>query len=512
MSASAGARPALRRGRIRAVDVRSALGLVGTQAKLLGVTALLPAAVAIGYGERFWNFLVAGALTSGGGWLLERRATGSRRVGVREGFLVVALTWLVAAAFGAIPYLLSGVGQIDRPLDAYFESMSGFTTTGATVLTDIDALPRGLLFWRQLTQWLGGMGIIVLALAVLPRLRVGGRQLLESELSGPDVEPLTTRIRQTAQRLWILYVGFTLLQALVLVVIGLTGIDDRMNPFNAVGTALTTMPTGGFSPENRSAITLAATTQWVIALFMVVAGINFALMYRTIVRRQPRALPRDEEFRVYIGLLVLGATVLAVELWTEGLDSGEAAIRHGVFQAVSMMTTTGFASANYVVWPTLALMAIVGLMFLGGSAGSAAGSVKVVRHLLLGKVLRRELAQTVHPELVQPIRLNSIVVDERTLRAVGSFILLYIGIFIVGASLLAIDAARAGVELSVQDSIAAAAATLGNVGPGLGFAGPLGSYEPFSDLSSVVLIGLMWLGRLELLPVVVLFTRSYWRN
>ena len=512
MSASAGARPVLRRPRIRAVDVRGALGLVGTQAKLLGVTALVPAAVALGYGERFWNFLVAGAITSGGGWLLERAGSGERRVGVREGFLVVALTWLVAAAFGAIPYVLSGVGQIDRPLDAYFESMSGFTTTGATVLTDVDALPRGLLFWRQLTQWLGGMGIIVLALAVLPRLRVGGRQLLESELSGPDVEPLTTRIRQTAQRLWILYVGLTVLMAFVLAVLGWTGVDDRMDLFHAVGHALTTMPTGGFSPENRSAITLAATTQWVIAVFMVVAGINFALMFRTIVRRQPRALPRDEEFRVYIGLLVFGATVLAVELWTEGLDTGEAAIRHGVFQAASMMTTTGYASANYVVWPTLALMAIVGLMFMGGSAGSAAGSVKIVRHLLLGKVLRRELAQTVHPELMQPIRLNSIVVDERTLRAVGSFILLYIGIFIVGASLLAIEAARAGVELSVQDSIAAAAAALGNVGPGLGFAGPLGSYEPFSDLSSVVLIGLMWLGRLELLPVVVLFTRSYWRN
>jgi trk system potassium uptake protein TrkH len=346
VTARTGVRPVLRRARIRAVDIRGALGLVGTQAKLLGVTALLPAAIAIGYGERFWNFLLAGALTSGGGWALERAGAGSRRVGVREGFLIVALTWLVAAAFGAIPYLLSGVDQIDRPLDAYFESMSGFTTTGATVVTDVDALPRGLLFWRQLTQWLGGMGIIVLALAVLPRLRVGGRQLLESELSGPDVEPLTTRIRQTAQRLWILYVGLTVLMALVLAVIGWTGVDERMDLYHAVGHALTTMPTGGFSPENRSAITLAATTQWVIALFMVVAGINFALMYRTIVRRQARALPRDEEFRLYVGLLALGATVLAVEVWSEGLDSGEAAIRHGVFQAASMMTTTGYASAN----------------------------------------------------------------------------------------------------------------------------------------------------------------------
>jgi trk system potassium uptake protein TrkH len=509
---TARARPAGRRPRIRAVDLRGALGLVGTQAKLLGLTALLPAAVAIGYGERWWNFVVAGTLVSGVGWGLERAGAGSRRVGVREAFLVVALTWLVAAAFGAIPYLLSGVDQIDRPLDAYFEAMSGFTTTGATVLTDVDALPRGLLFWRQLTQWLGGMGIIVLALAVLPRLRVGGRQLLESELPGPEVEPLTARIRQTAQRLWILYVGLTVLQALILAALGWTGVDDRMHVFNAVGHALATMPTGGFSPENRGVIEFAAATQWVIAIFMIVAGINFALLYRAIVRRQPRALPRDEELRLYIGLLAFGATVLAVELWTEGLDRGEAAVRHGVFQAASMMTTTGYASADFVEWPALMLMALIGLMFVGGSAGSTAGSVKVVRHLLLGKILRRELAQTVHPELVQPIRLNATVVDERTLRAVGSFVLLYVGIFVLGASLLAIDAARSNVELSVVDAIAATATTLGNVGPGLGFAGPLGSFEPFSDVSNVIMIGLMWLGRLELLPVVVLFTRSYWRN
>jgi trk system potassium uptake protein len=485
---------------------------VGRLSFYLGLVAVVPAVLALAYGERFWHYLVAGAATSGGGWALERAAGGARSLGAREGFLVVALTWLVAAAFAALTYVLSGEAQLDRPVDAYFEAMSGFTTTGASVVTDVDALPRSLLLWRQLTQWLGGMGIIVLALAVLPRLRVGGRQLLEFELPGPEVEPLTSRIRDTARRLWLLYIALTAVLVVVLLAYGLSGVDDRMGPFNAFSFAFATLPTGGFATDPRSAENFAAASQWTIAAFMALAGVNYALLYRAFVRREGRALPRDEEFRLYVALLALGSTVVAVELWTEGVSTGEAAIRHGVFNAVSMMTTTGFASADFALWPTLTLMALVGLMFVGASAGSTSGSVKVVRHLLQGKVLRRELAQTVHPELVVPVRFNNAVVDERALRAATSFVLLYIGIFVVGASLLAIDAARTNLELSALDAIAAAATTLGNVGPGLGLAGPMGSFEPFSDFSTVVMVTLMWLGRLEVIPVVVLFTRHYWRN
>jgi trk system potassium uptake protein TrkH len=511
---SAGTAAAARRTRTRAraVDLRSALALVGRLATYLGLTAIVPAAVAIGYGERFWHFLVAGAVTSGAGWVIERAAGGAHSLGVREGFLVVALTWLVAAGFGMLPYLLSGEEQLDRPLDAYFEAMSGFTTTGASVVTDVTVLPQSLLLWRQLTQWLGGMGIIVLALAVLPRLRVGGRQLLESEMPGPEVEPLTARIRDTARRLWLLYIALTAVMVLILAAFGWVGIDGRMNLFNAVSTAFAALPTGGFSTDPRSLESFAAASQWVVAAFMALAGMNFALLYRAIVRREPGVLPREHELRLYVGLLALSSLVIILEIWTEGVARGEAAVRHGVFQAVSTMTTTGFASTDYAVWPPLALMTLVGLMFIGGSAGSTSGSVKVVRHLLLGKVLRRELRQTVHPELVVPIRHNDVVVDERTLRAATSFILLYIGIFIAGASLLAVDAARTNIDLSVLDAIAATATTLGNVGPGLGFAGPMGSFEPFSDASNVVMIALMWLGRLEIIPVIVLFTRHYWRN
>jgi trk system potassium uptake protein TrkH len=493
------------------VDVGAALNLIGTLVKYLSAAALLPTAVAVGYSESPWPFLGAGAIAFAFGFGLEQATRNSGQAGLREGFLVVSLTWLLAAGFGSIPYLLSGEDQLSDPLDAYFEAMSGFTTTGASVLTDVEGLRHSLAIWRQFTQWLGGMGIIVLFLAILPRLRVGGRQLLETELPGPEIEPLAASIRATARRLWLLYIGLTVLQALILAVLGWTKIDERMDAFEAVAHAFTTLPTGGFSTEARSIEAFGAATQWVIVIFMVVAGANFALTYQALIRRNPRPLARDEELRLYLALLTGGSLLLVAELWGEGLYAGEEAIRQSVFQAVSSMTTTGYASADFNEWTLLAAVAIVGLMLAGGSAGSTAGSVKVVRHLLIGRILRRELDQTVHPELVAPIRLNRTIVDERTLRALLAFVLLYVGLFALGTLALMIDAARVNLDLRVIDAVAASATTLGNVGPAFGFAGPMGSFEPFSDISKVTMIVLMWLGRLEIIPVAVLATRSYWR-
>jgi trk system potassium uptake protein TrkH len=430
----------------------------------------------------------------------------------REAFLVVSLTWLLAAAVCALTYLLTGEDQLARPIDAYFESMSGFTTTGASVLTDIESTPNSVLFWRQLSQWLGGMGIIVLAIAVLPRLRVGGRQLLESELPGPEIERLTTRIRETARRLWILYIGLTLLMAALLVAISWTELDPRLSTFEALVHPLTTLPTGGFSTEGRSLEAFGAATQWVVIIFMLIAGANFALMYRSLLRGSGAPLFRDEEFRLYLALVLLVTFSLAAILVGDDVfGAGEAAIRHSLFQAASLMTTTGYASADFNTWPLLALVVLIGTMFIGGSAGSTSGSVKVVRHLLVGRILRRELDQTVHPEVVSSVRLNRRGVDERTLRAILSFVLIYIGLFVVGTLVLLLDADRVGLDLHLIDAIAATATTLGNVGPAFGLAGPMGSFEPFSDVSKVVMIVLMWLGRLEIVPIVVLLTRNYWR-
>ena len=515
MSPATQAARARRIGRPRAlaVNVRGTANLVASLIQYLSAATLVPAAVAVGYGETPVPFLAAGAVAVVVGTAVERATRGDFELRAREGFLVVSLTWLAAAALAALPYLFSGETQLDRPLDAYFEGMAGFTTTGAKILTDIESLPYSLLLWRQLTQWLGGLGIIVLALAVLPRLRIGGRQLFESELPGPEIESLSTRIRDTARRLWMLYVALTIVLIGLLLAYGTSGLDPELDAFEAVAHALTTIPTGGFSPNARSLEEYAAVTQWTVIAFMILGGVNFALIYAAFVRRRPGKVARDDEFRLYLTLLVLGSTILGLELWLGGVvEGGETVVRHAVFQAVSIMTTTGYSSTDFAVWPTLAVMTLIGLMFVGGSAGSTTGSVKVVRHVLLGKILRRELDQTVHPEIVIPVRLNRRVVDERTLRAVSSFILLYIGIFVVAAALLAIDASRTGLDLRVLDAVGVAAAMLGNVGPSFGIAGPLGSLEPFSDPSTALMIALMWLGRLEVIPIVVLLTRHYWRS
>ena len=284
-----------------------------------------------------------------------------------------------------------------------------------------------------------------------------------------------------------------------------------MDLFNAIAHALTTIPTGGFSPQNESIATFAAVTQWVILVFMVAGGVNFALLFQALVRRRPRMVLRDEELRGYGFALLASAVILSAEIWTKRPEIGEEAIRLGIFQAASILTTTGYATVDFALWPTLALVTLVGLMFVGASAGSTSGSVKILRHVLMAKILRRELRQTVHPELVSPIWLNGVVVDERTLRAIMSFALLYIGIFVAGTVVITIDAAYNGPGVTPFEAIGAVAATLGNVGPAVGFAGPFGSYAPFSDVSTVVLAALMWIGRIELIPVIVLLTRSYWR-
>jgi trk system potassium uptake protein TrkH len=493
------------------VEVGAALNLVGTLLKYLSLAFMLPIGVALGYGESPWPFLAAGGLTAAFGLMLERSTHGRGHVGAREGFLIVSVTWLLAAAIGSLPYVFAGGNQLSHPIDAYFEAMSGFTTTGATVVTDFDSLSHSLAMWRQFSQWLGGMGIIVLALAVLPRLRVGGRQLFEFEAPGPEVEKLTSSIRETARRLWLLYVALTAALITILTLIGVSGMDRSMGLYEAIAHAFTTMPTGGFSTQATSLAAFGAATQWTIAVFMVLGGANFALMYTALVRRRPHVLARDEELRLYLALLALGGLVLTVELLTEDLHRGEAAVRHAVVQSVSIMTTTGFASVDYTQWTALAAVTLVGLMFFGGSAGSTSGSVKVVRHLLIGRILRRELDQTVHPEAVSLIRLNRATVDERTVRAVIAFVLLYVGLFAVGALALTVDAAFRDTALTPFQAIAASATTLGNVGPAFGFAGPVGSFAPFSDVSKFVMIVLMWLGRLEIVPVAVLLTRSYWR-
>ena len=482
--------------------------------KWVGLTFLVPAAVALGYGEPVWPFLVAGGATTVAGLLLDQ-ITGEKRgaaVGARESFLVVALIWLLVPAFGALPFVIGSVPQLSRPLDAYFEAVSGFTATGATIVPRIEELPRSMLFWRQLSHWLGGMGILVLAVAVLPRLRVGGRQLLQSELAGPtEIERFAETVRETARRLWRLYAGLTAIAMLALLLVGWTGADPVMSAYDAVALALSVVALGGFSTRSDSVAAFAPVTQYLLLVFMVVAGVNFLRLYRVLVQRHFYVLKRDEELRLYLAFFALASILLVLELVTGDFASGEEAARTGVFQAVAIMTTTGFATANYSAWGALATMTLLLLMFVGASAGSTGGSIKVVRHLLLFKLVRRELEHTIHREAVVPVRANGVVVDERALRSTVVFVLLYLLAFGLGALGLVIDARRGGAELTAFEAFGAAAACLGNVGPAFGFAGPYGSFEPFSDLSTSICTALMWLGRVEIVPIAVLLTRGYWR-
>jgi trk system potassium uptake protein len=494
------------------VDIGSALNLVGALVKWFALTFLFPAAIAIGYGESPWPFLASGLAAAAVGIGLERLTSGKEHVGAREGFLVVSLAWLAVAALGSLPYLLSGEEELASPVDALFESMSGFTTTGSSVLTDIDGLSRSLAMWRQFTCWLGGMGIVVLALAVLPRLRVGGRQaLFRTEAPGPELETLTATIRETAKRFIGLYVGITVAEIAVLSGLAWTEIDPKMNFFDAVGHSFATIATAGFSTHGRSIEYFGAASQWAIVPFMVLGGTNFALLYLGIVRRKPIAFLRDTEFRVYLALLALAALVVFVELQSERILTGEAALRHAVFNTVSTMTTTGFASADFNLWTGLTAFVLFGVMLVSASAGSTAGGIKLVRHIVIAKMLRREVAQTVHPELVRPIRVNRVVIDERAQRAIVVFAFLYVGAVAAGAFAILVDSALADVAVTPFQALAAAATTLGNIGPGFGFAGPMGSFDQFNEFSKLAMIVLMWVGRIEIVPVLVLLTRSYWR-
>jgi trk system potassium uptake protein TrkH len=494
------------------VDVAAALNLVGALVKWFALAFVFPAALALGYGESVWPFVIGGLAAAVVGAGLEAGTTGKERVGLREGYLVVSLLWLLVAVFGSLPYLLSGEEQLESPIDALFESMSGFTTTGSSILADIPSLNNSMLMWRQFTSWVGGMGIVVLVLAILPRLRVGGRQaLFKTEAPGPELDTFPATIRDTARRFVVLYVGITVAEIAVLSFLAWTEIDARSSFFDAVAHAFTTIPTGGFSPRARSLEELGAASQWAIVPFMILGGTSFALLYLGIVRRRPASFLRDEEFRVYLFLLTAASLVVLLELVTEDVVAGEAAVRQAIFNTVSIFTTTGFANADFNLWPVLTAFVLVGGMLVSASAGSTAGGIKLVRHVVIAKMLRREIDQTLHPELVAPIRLNRSPVDERALRAIVVFAFLYVGLVAAGALVILLDSARADVAVTPFQALAATASTLASVGPGFGFAGPMGSFDPFSDVSKGVLTALMWLGRLEIIPILVLLTRSYWR-
>ena len=507
------------------VNWRQSVSLVGTVVKYLAATMLIPLFVGFVYGDDVLVFVVSILLTVVVGAALER-LDADTELHPREALLFVALSWLVVAVVGAVPYVLAGWGTtstLAHPINALFESMSGFTTTGATVMGEIsvEQHSHALMMWRQLTQWLGGMGIIVLMVAILPEIAVNGAQLIRAEAPGPELQKLTPHIAETARVLWKVYFAFTVLLAAILYGLHLVGLAPNMDLFNAVAHAFSTLPTGGFSPKADSIAAFSAIVQWVIIPFMVVAGTNFALFWH-VFDGDVTALLEDTEFRAYAGAIGVLTAVLAWLLFTGaapalalgGTTQGvpENALRQAAFQIGSLMNSTGFATSDFAQWGTAGQIVLLFAMFIGGSAGSTGGGIKVVRWLIVLKVLRRQLAQTAHPEVVRPVRLGGYVVDEDAVRGIVAFTLFYFLLLGFATVFIALDASRVGVALTPLEAIGASLATLGNIGPAFGELGPFGSYLMLPNTTKLLLIGLMWAGRLEILPVLVVLTGPFWKE
>ena len=503
------------------LHLKPVIATLGALLFFLGVALLAPMGVGLLYGEEaWWSFAVSAVLAAmlGGGAYFYGGGRGAQEdLRVREGFAIVALAWLVLSLVGGLPFVLSGV--LESYTDAFFETMSGFTTTGATILGGagtpaIEALPKAMLFWRSLAHWLGGMGVIVLMLAIMPILGVGGMQLFKAEVPGPSADKLTPRVRETAKRLWFIYVGITAVEVLLLLPV--------MDLFDAVNHAFATMATGGFSTRNGSVADYdSAYVDGVITVFMFLAGVNFALHYRFL-RGRTITVFRDTEFQVYTGIIVCATLLITLGSWApllhllpqhtaaltefEGYASFFTALRYAAFQATAIVTTTGFGTADYELWPPVAITVIFLLFFVGGMAGSTGGGVKVIRHVLVFKDSFKEIKQLIHPQAVMPVRLNGAVVPPDVMRNVLSFIVFYIALLALGAALMAV------LGLDLLSALGAAISCVGNIGPAFGTLGPTENYAHVPMLGKWILALLMMAGRLEIFTVLILFVPTFWRR
>lgn len=433
-----------------------------------------------------------------------------KEVKTREGYIVVTFGWIFMAFSGTLPYVISDA--IPSFTNAFFETMSGYTTTGATILKDIESIPKSLLFWRSLTHWIGGMGIIVLAIAILPLLGIGGMQLFSAESPGPSADKLKPRIADTAKRLWLIYVGFTAAETLLLKVAG-------MGMFDAVNHAMSTMATGGFSTKNLSAAYWNDNPliQYILIIFMFLAGTNFVISYFGF-KGQFHKVFRDDEFRWYSGFVITFTIIAALVIYYQvdlGLSSidhpqvwgaWESSIRHALFQVLAIVTTTGFITADYTLMTPFLTVFFFGMFFLGASAGSTSGGVKVMRHMIMIKNGLMEFKRTLHPNAILPVRFNGKAVRNDIVFNLLGFFILYMLFFIFGALVLA------ALGLDFASAIGGAASSLGNIGPALGVLGPVNNYDILPDAAKWWCSFLMLIGRLELFTVLILLTPFFWRN
>lgn len=445
-----------------------------------------------------WAMIISSVITVAAGflpWVLTRRNL-NKQMGKREGYMVVTFTWVIMSLFGTLPYMISGV--IPHFTDAFFETISGFSTTGASILTDVEVVPHGVLFWRSMTHWIGGMGIIVLSVAILPFLGTGGMMLFSAESSGPLKDKLHPRIQETAKKLWGIYV---LLTAALIIFLWAGG----MSLFDSMCHAFGTLATGGFSTKNVSLMAYTPYAQYVVMIFMIIAAINFTLHFY-LLKGDVKKFWKDEELRLFITIILVSGLFIGLSLnfyYDYGLEKS---LRNGFFQVASIISCTGFANDDFVLWPTQLWLVLFFLMLIGGCAGSTTGSMKVMRYLMILRIGRREFKRIIHPNAVIAVRYNDKHVSEDVLLKIVFFFFLYVLTFAIGTLLLCIS----GVDFT--SSAGAVATTMGGVGPGLGVFGPMSNFSAAPEFSKWVLSACMLLGRLELFSVFILFAPSFWRK
>jgi trk system potassium uptake protein TrkH len=476
------------------------LHIVGAVLSLVGLAMAVPVGVAIIYRE--WSEvlpLLLGSLTTIAAGLVIRRAFGTpAELSTREAFAAVGLAWLGSAAFGALPYLVTG--SLGNVTDALFESASGFTATGASVVESPGALSHGVLMWRALTQWSGGMGMVVLAIALLPLLGLGAQKLASAELPGPTAERIVPRFQETARRFWLIFVGFTAAEVALLAAADMT-------LFEAITHSLTTLSGGGFSTEAGSLGAFSAYAQWVVVAFMLIGGTSFALHYQGL--RNPVKYARSAEFRAYLFIVLAASAFLAVGTWGSSVHD---TIRNGVFTATSILTTTGFATADFGQWAAPLQILIVVLMFIGAMSGSTSGSIKVYRLEVMYGAMRAYLKRLLHRRTVIVARWNRTPIRGPVVESVRTFILLYVAAFVFGTIGLGIVQSFGPIEVSFPSTVSAVASSLGNIGPGLEAIGPTETYLDVPIAGKWILSMLMIIGRLEIVPIVILFNREAWRR
>ncbi|MDC0584270.1 TrkH family potassium uptake protein [Bacteroidales bacterium] len=480
------------------INHRIIIQLISILTIVVGIFMAICAPVSWYYHEHDAHiFLISAAIAIGSGsfgWLLTKNAPKS--LGKREGYIIVSISWIFFSLFGALPYIFSE--SLTSYTDAFFETISGFTTTGATILNDIEGLSHGLLFWRSLTQWLGGMGIIVLSLAILPVLGIGGMQLFIAEVPGPTPDKLHPKIKETAKRLWVIYLTFTLLEVIFLLFGG-------MSLYDAVCHSFTTMATGGYSTKQDSVAAFSPYIQYVITFFMFIAGVNFTLAYFALHLRF-KTVWQNEEFRFYTYITLFFTTIITIGLLISTDLPVEQAFRDSIFQVVSIITTTGFGTADYLKWAPFLTIIIFSLMMVGGSAGSTGGGPKVVRVLIMIKYSFLELKRLVHPNAVIPVRFNGNAIPTNIITNILAFMSVYLIIYFSGVAIIG------SMGFDAETSLGAVAATIGNIGPGLGSVGPIENYAHFPWIGKWILSFLMLIGRLELFTVLVLLSPSFWKQ